>query len=137
MAKRISHWIQVATALIIKDQSVLVSKRLPPCPFQGYWEFPGGKQEVGETLQQTLKRELLEEVGIIVQEAPIVFTIRHSYQHANVQLNLFTINRYEGTPSGIEGQKIQWQGIHELEKLKLLPANKIIIDYLNQLTTGS
>jgi 8-oxo-dGTP diphosphatase len=137
MAKRITQWKHVSSALILKDQSVLVCKRLPPCPFEGFWEFPGGKQEPGETAFQALKRELFEEVGVIIQKASLILTIRHVYPHINVHLSIYKVINYQGIPTGKEGQNLVWQPIDRLHQLELLPANTIIINYLKQLITIS
>jgi 8-oxo-dGTP diphosphatase len=79
-------------------------------PYEGYWEFAGGKIEENETNIQALSRELKEELGIEidVNNTDYLTTTTYDYAHANVELHFYTINSWQGKPCGIEGQNLLW-----------------------------
>ena len=88
----------VACALIDVDGRVLIAQRPAGKPMAGLWEFPGGKVENGERLEETLIRELLEELGIVVQEAclaPLTFA-SHAYPDFHLLMPLYVCRRWEG-----------------------------------------
>ena len=91
------------------DGSILMAQRPEGKVFAGYWEFPGGKIETGETPQQALERELQEELGITVLSALPWCCMVHTYPHAKVRLHCFIVNRWSGNPSSRENQNLQWQ----------------------------
>lgn len=95
--------------------------------YAGYWEFPGGKVEPGETPHHALVRELREELGIEAQTAYPWLTRVFTYPHATVHLNFFRITRWQGEPHGREGQLLSWQRLHELSVAPVLPANDPIL----------
>jgi mutator protein MutT len=99
----------------------------------GLWEFPGGKIEPLETPEQALKREVMEEVGIHITAARPLLQCTHTYQHHSVQLHVFKIDHFEGTPQGLEGQILDWVSIEKLQKLPLLSANHPIVEAILQL----
>jgi 8-oxo-dGTP diphosphatase len=110
------------------DGAVLINQRTRPARFAGQWEFPGGKVESGETLHSALTRELKEELGVEVIASATLVSITHEYPHATVQLNVRRVTRYEGTPTGAEGQAIRWVQPHMLHEIDFLQANEPIID---------
>ena len=102
--------VRVAAAVIVRrDGAVLLAQRLAGTPYAGYWEFPGGKLEPGETAAQALKRELHEELGIDVMIATPWLTQRYEYPHAHVELEFFRVYAWKGEPFGRDGQAIAWQ----------------------------
>ncbi|MFP5381959.1 MAG: Nudix family hydrolase [Gammaproteobacteria bacterium] len=113
----------VATVLTQPDGRVLLAQRPAGKPYAGYWEFPGGKVEPGETLEAALVRELHEELGIIV-EAPCRWITRvFEYPHATVRLNFFRLFAWQGEPHPHEDQVFSWQRPDAVEVTPLLPAN--------------
>ena len=80
-------------------------------PMAGYWEFPGGKVERGESHQQALVRELQEELGITITNGDAWRSIEHVYPHAHVLLHFIIVTEWEGTPHGREAQSLRWQKI--------------------------
>ena len=128
--------IEVAVGIILNTQGqVLVGQRLVEDAYFQKWEFPGGKLEQGESAQAALKRELQEELGIIVLQCQHFVTIEHDYADRNVRLSVRLINSFSGKPTGQEGQALQWLAPTELGKLDFLQGNQAIIEKLLLLTT--
>lgn len=125
--------ILVAVGIVLNDrQEVLVSLR-PDNKLQGgLWEFPGGKIESGETSLQALKRELLEEVGLVVSEARLMFRHPYQYDSRSVLLDVFLVEHAEGVAYGREGQVIQWVTWDVLNALPMLSGNQAIVANLRQ-----
>jgi len=125
---------EVAVGIIISsDDDYLLANRPIGKPYEGYWEFPGGKIESGETIHQALVRELEEELGIKVLESTAIGTIEHDYPHAYVRLHLQVVKKWTGIPEGIEGQKLAWQTSRLLSDCilnPLLPATISIIELM-------
>ncbi len=115
---------EVAAAVILKpDGSFLLGQRPEGKPYPGYWEFPGGKIESGETVLAALARELKEELNIEVSRATPWFTLTHSYTHATVRLHFWRIFEWQGEPRGMEAQALAWQRVESLSVSPMLPAN--------------
>ena len=120
--------VRVAVAVLQgTDGRVLVAQRLADTPYPGYWEFPGGKLEAGESAPAALARELDEELGIqIVRSAPWLVQ-RYSYPHADVELIFFRVFAWRGEPRGRMGQAIAWQTPGAFDVAPLLPANATVL----------
>src|SRR5919112_2905009 len=109
-----------ACALIDADGRVLIAERPAGKPMAGLWEFPGGKVEDGERPEETLIRELQEELGIIVKEpclAPFTFA-SHRYPDFHLLMPLYVCRRWSGTPKPLEGQDLAWV---QPQRLKAYP----------------
>jgi 8-oxo-dGTP diphosphatase len=117
--------VEVVAAVIYDPERtrVLLAERPPGKAYAGYWEFPGGKVEPGESLQQALKRELHEELGIEVALAHPWLTREFVYPHAAVRLNFFRVVAWHGEPHGREGQRFAWQDLLAAPFEPMLPAN--------------
>lgn len=98
----------------------------------GKWEFPGGKVEQTETVQQALARELQEEIGINVKAAQPLLVIEHSYSDKAVKLDVWLVTEFTGTAQSLEGLENRWVQLDELEQLDFPEANRPIIDVLRQ-----
>ncbi|BEI40238.1 NUDIX domain-containing protein [Polynucleobacter sp. HIN9] len=121
--------VEVAVGILLKDQSfVLMGKRPSGKPYAGYWEFPGGKLEVNESITTALERELYEELGIRIDldknHCQEIMMLEHDYPHAYVRLHVCLVDRWEGEPVSLENQELSWQNIFnsELTIKPLLPA---------------
>jgi len=124
--------VAVAAAVLLgPDGRVLLAQRLPGTPYAGFWEFPGGKVESGETAREALARELREELGIEVVRAAPWLVQRYLYPHAHVELNFFRVFAWRGEPHGCDGQAIAWQGPGAFDVAPLLPANAAILRALD------
>lgn len=100
----------VAVGVLVRgDGHVLLGQRPVGKPYEGYWEFPGGKLEVGETVEQALARELQEELGITVLTSARWHVLEHDYPHAYVRLHFCKVTDWRGEPHGKEGQTLAWQ----------------------------
>ena len=120
--------IRVAAAVILRpDGRVLLAQRPPGKPYAGYWEFPGGKLEPGETPMHALVRELNEELGIEVRRAAPWVVQEFVYPHAHVELNFFRVYAFAGVPHGHDGQAFAWQVPGAFDVAPLLPANTMVL----------
>ena len=102
---------EVAVGILIRraDDALLLSTRPEGKPYAGYWEFPGGKLEAGETVEQALRRELHEELGITIAGAAVWKVTEHDYPHALVRLHWCKVHRWSGDFEMREGQAMRWQ----------------------------
>jgi 8-oxo-dGTP diphosphatase len=123
--------VEVAAAVVERsDGSFLLAQRPPGKVYAGYWEFPGGKIETGETPLLALKRELHEELGIEAQTAFPWISRVYAYPHATVRLNFMRVTRWCGEPSARELQKFSWQRPEALTVGPMLPANAPVLKSL-------
>src|SRR5699024_9519320 len=109
---------------------ILIAQRRPGTLEAGQWEFPGGKHEPGETLQQTLLRELHEELGIRVLAHRPLICMRNGLAAQRVRLHVSLVSDWQGTPCGREGQRLQWCTPEELPHYDLLPGNQTLLNTL-------
>ncbi|HXU93785.1 MAG TPA: Nudix family hydrolase [Gallionella sp.] len=120
--------VEVSAAVLQKpDGSFLLAQRPSDKIWAGYWEFPGGKVEPGETAHHALVRELREELGIEVQTAYPWLTRVFTYPHATVRLNFFRVTEWAGELHPHEGQQFAWQHPPEVQVDPILPANAPIL----------
>ncbi|MBS4098468.1 MAG: Nudix family hydrolase [Sulfuricella sp.] len=117
----------VAAVVHREDGEFLLAERPEGKVYAGYWEFPGGKVEPGETPRDALARELHEELGIEVEEASPWLTRVYTYPHATVRLDFFRVTRWHGEPHGKENQRLSWQYPDAVAVTPLLPANGPIL----------
>ena len=116
--------VDVGAAVIMRrDSSFLLGERPEGKVYAGYWEFPGGKIEAGESPLQGLTRELHEELGIEVERAYPWLTQIFTYPHATVRLHFFVVTRWHGEPHGRENQRIAWCFPQDPPLEPMLPAN--------------
>jgi 8-oxo-dGTP diphosphatase len=124
-----------ACALVDADNRVLLAQRPEGKSLAGLWEFPGGKVEPGETPEETLIRELHEELGIGTKAAclaPLTFA-SHSYESFHLLMPLYVCRRFTGTPVGREGQAIKWVRANRLRDYPMPPADLPLIPILADL----
>ncbi|AJD42987.1 8-oxo-dGTP diphosphatase MutT [Rhizobium mongolense] len=124
-----------ACALIDSDGRILLAQRPEGKSLAGLWEFPGGKVEPGETPEETLVRELEEELGVktkVACLAPLTFA-SHSYDTFHLLMPLYVCRRYEGIPQGREGQALKWVKPMALRDYPMPPADEPLIPMLQDL----
>lgn len=127
-----------ACALVDTDGRILLAQRPEGKSLAGLWEFPGGKVEEGERPEQTLIRELDEELGIKVNEpclAPLTFA-SYAYQDFHLLMPLYVCRRWEGNPAGQEGQVLKWVRPVRLRDYPMPPADEPLIPFLMDLVPG-
>jgi 8-oxo-dGTP diphosphatase len=124
--------VQVAVGVLIRaDQTFLLTSRPEGKAYAGYWEFPGGKLEVGETVEQALRRELQEEIGITIQNCTVWKTERIDYPHALVQLNFCKVTQWTGELQMLESQSFAWQQL-PVEVTPVLPGTLPVLQWFAQ-----
>ncbi len=124
-----------ACALVDIDARVLLAQRPAGKPMAGLWEFPGGKVEAGERPEETLIRELKEELGIVVNEAclaPLTFA-SHAYPDFYLLMPLYVCRRWEGTVTALEGQSLAWVRANRLRDYRMPPADEPLVSHLTTL----
>lgn len=120
--------LHVAAAVIVRrDGRVLLAQRPAGKAYAGFWEFPGGKLESGETPRAALDRELTEELGITVRRAAPWLAQQFRYPHAHVLLHFFRVFDWDGEPVGHDGQAFVWQTPGDFDVRPLLPANTLVL----------
>jgi 8-oxo-dGTP diphosphatase/A/G-specific adenine glycosylase len=119
---------QIGVAVIRDDRDlILIDRRLAKGLLGGFWEFPGGKIEGNETVQECIKREILEEIGIDIAVDSHLITIDHTYSHFRVNLQVYNCRYLSGQARAIECEEIRWVTIQELDNYTFPAANQEII----------
>jgi len=123
--------VEVAAGIMTRpDGSFLLGQRAPGTFYPGYWEFPGGKVEAGETPAAALVRELEEELGIRVRVMRPWVMREHAYEHAHVRLHFFEVARWEGEIIDHVHSALSWEYADRLTVGPMLPANGPILKAL-------
>ena len=119
--------VEVAAAVLWRAGRFLLGQRAPGSFYAGYWEFPGGKVEAGETPRQALVRELGEELGIEVEQATPWICREHEYEHAHVRLHFFRVTAWRGELQDHVHSALAWQRPEAPEVGPMLPANAPVL----------
>lgn len=122
---------EVAAALVRRGDELLVCQRRADAPHPGKWEFPGGKREAGESLQDCLRRELDEELGIDAQVGAEVWRTEFAYpERPPLRLVFFTVPAYRGEIENRVFAAVRWAAVDALARLDFLAADRELIDLL-------
>lgn len=127
MKSKRAQWIPVVTALIQKNDQVLVGLRPEGKNLAGQWEFPGGKLEAGETPEGALQRELSEELGIEAEIGPLRFASSHSYGDTGILLLFYDVFYWKGEPKTVHHNELRWINPEQLLQLDIPEANRKIL----------
>ncbi|MBW4639618.1 MAG: 8-oxo-dGTP diphosphatase MutT [Gloeocapsa sp. UFS-A4-WI-NPMV-4B04] len=123
----------IGVGVIWNDQGqILIDRRRPEGLLGGLWEFPGGKIELGETIEDCIKREIKEELGIGIEVGEHLITIDHTYTHLRVSLTVHHCRYLTGDPMPIECDEIRWVTLDEIDQFPFPIANAQIIAALRQ-----
>jgi mutator protein MutT len=120
----------VVAAIIRKNDLVLITRRLEGRHLAGLWEFPGGKQENGESLERCLEREIEEELGVKIKVGKAVTSVDHSYKHKDITLHVFNCSIIKGEPKGLECQDLRWVNSLQLSEFHFPPPDKEVIEFI-------
>ncbi|NJL09399.1 MAG: 8-oxo-dGTP diphosphatase MutT [Calothrix sp. SM1_7_51] len=127
----------IGVAVIWNHQKqILIDRRRIEGTMGGLWEFPGGKIEPGETVQDCIKREISEELGIEIEVGEHLITIDHTYAHLRVTLCVHHCRHLSGTPQPLECAQICWVNLDDLDNFNFPEANNQIIQALRQNFSG-
>jgi A/G-specific adenine glycosylase len=130
--KKIPHIVVGAAVVTNRKGEVLIAQRRAEDMLGGLWEFPGGKQETGETIQQCIARELKEELGIQVEIQEFLITVKHAYSHFTMEMHTYFARIKSGRPRPLECQGYQWLKISNLRKVPYSKADLYVIDELEK-----
>ena len=130
-----NHFDVAAGILCDNADRVLITERLCTGPFNGLWEFPGGKISAGETAQEALVRELAEEIDIEVTQCSSFMHLRHAYDDRIVTIEFFLVSDWNRDPIGREGQALRWVVKDALDAAELLPADVPVIEALKKISS--
>jgi 8-oxo-dGTP diphosphatase len=121
--------VEVAVGVLIRaDGAFLLTSRPAGKVYEGYWEFPGGKVEPGETVEQALRRELLEEIGLVIGSVHPWRAERVDYPHALVRLNFCKVYEWSGELHMHEGQSYAWQTL-PVQVRPVLPGTVPVLEW--------
>jgi 8-oxo-dGTP diphosphatase len=119
--------VEVAVGVLINPAgALLLGQRPEGKPYAGYWEFPGGKIEAGETLFEALKRELLEEIDVVIDDAQEIMVIEHDYPHAYVRLHICVVKSWQGQVRSLENQSLAWLERDDIDRIEVTQFNPIL-----------
>ena len=124
--------VKVTGAIIQRNDKFLIGRRAPSEKSPGLWEFPGGKLELGETLQECIKRELKEELGIEAEVGDLYMHYNYEYPHISYDLYFFKIKTYRGTIIKTAHDKLEWAKLEDFHRYNFLPGDNPLIDKLKQ-----
>lgn len=118
----------IGVAVIWNEQGkILIDKRRQHGLHGGFWEFPGGKIEGGETIEDCIKREIMEELGMLVEVGDRLIAIEHDYSKFTITLNVHHCRHVSGEPQTIECDEIRWVTLDEIDQFTFPEANEQII----------
>jgi 8-oxo-dGTP diphosphatase len=120
-------YVVVAAAILQREGRILLTRRKLDAHQGGLWEFPGGKQEVGETLEQCLQRELKEEIDIEVGDVQHFYVLRYRYPEKEVELHFFTCSIFQGDPKPLGSLEMAWVPKCELSSYELPEADRPVL----------
>ena len=123
--------IHVSAGLIRKDGKFLIAKRQEGGHLAGYWEFPGGKQEEGETLQACLEREIAEELGLRIRAGHVLVKVEHEYEAKIITLHVMECAILSGEPAALECQAFKWVDPVDFHNYVFPPADEEVISFLS------
>jgi A/G-specific adenine glycosylase len=123
----------IAAGVVWRDGLVLIAQRFPKGLLGGLWEFPGGKREPGESLEETVVREIREELGIAIQVGRRLATVQHAYTHFRITLHAFHCHYLSGEPRSLDCAAWRWVRPQALDAYAFPAANRTIIAALQSL----
>ncbi len=126
--------VEVVAGVLWRGSRFLVARRPKGKPRAGYWEFPGGKIEPGESAEEALARELGEELGVEICQYRFWQHVVHAYEDFTVRLHFYHVTGFSGEPQGLEGHTLAWVDHQEAEELSFLEADQSLVVELAEIT---
>ncbi len=126
--------IKVVCGVIYKADKIFICRRKQNKTLGGYWEFPGGKVEQGETNEICLQRELQEELGMKVEVGNYITTVQYDYKTFKIELIAYKCSFIEATLDLVDHDKYEWLEVKDLNKYKLAPADVPIVERLEDVS---
>ncbi len=117
------HRVDVVIGVIVRGGRLLISRRKAGGPLGGFWEFPGGKRDIGETLDQCLARELAEELAVAVTPYDALPSLDYDYPTALIRLHPYLCTLTDGEPKPLASEELRWVTLDELATYPFPPAN--------------
>jgi mutator protein MutT len=124
--------IEVAAGVMFREGRLLIAQRHESDHLGGLWEFPGGKIEPGETFEECLRRELMEELGVNVTVEELLEITSHEYLGHKVKIRFFQCKIFSGNPKPLDCQSLKWVDAVELGKYEFPPADVQLIQRLRR-----
>ncbi|HUY12109.1 MAG TPA: (deoxy)nucleoside triphosphate pyrophosphohydrolase [Terriglobia bacterium] len=122
--------VLVAAGILSNEDCFLVCQRHHSDAYGGQWEFPGGKVNRGESLEEALRRELKEELGIDAEIGPEIFRLRHRYPDRDVEVVFFAVPMFKGVPRNNVFESIEWAPRAKLAEYPFLEADREVVQRL-------
>ncbi len=129
-AKKKPHHTIGVGIIEAEDGKLLIALRPEDAMLGGLWEFPGGKQKEGEEIQETVERELQEELGVEVKAFKELMSLKHTYSHFSITMHAWMCKLVSGKPQPKSSQEIRWVERNELERYPFPKANKVLTERL-------
>ncbi|MBI1178514.1 8-oxo-dGTP diphosphatase MutT [bacterium] len=123
--------IEVAAALVFHEGRLLITQRPATGHLANLWEFPGGKREPGESFEECLKREIQEELAMVIETGELLSEVRHSYPEKTVHLQFFKCRWLAGGPKAIGCQAFEWITSNELDRFPFPAADAQLLAQLS------
>ena len=120
------------SAAIIHDGGKIFITRKAECAFKGFWEFPGGKIEEGESASDAAVREIQEELSIQIEIEEKMFTVEYEYPAFHLVMDCFLAHIKHGSPVLSEHDESRWVDLGKLEGIKWVPADSIVVERLKE-----
>lgn len=130
------QFLDVAVAVIERQGLYLITQRMPQDSFGGSWEFPGGKANPGEGMEECLIREIREELGLSIAVNVKLAEVEHHYPHRSIRLHCYRCRILEGEPQTIECAAWRWVVPEELSQFQFPPASSPLIAQLQKFGHG-
>jgi 8-oxo-dGTP diphosphatase len=122
--------VKVTAGILSRDGRVLIALRKPGKHMGGKWEFPGGKIEQGETPEQSLRRELQEELEVRARVGELLCSVPYEGEGISLELMVYRVDDFEGTPVLREHQEIRWVMPRELRSYELADSDRTVVEKL-------